>query len=132
MYRHLQPVGGTGVSDPNHPLWAIYLHIGFAVVVTGLVLAAGMRAMASGLGGPVRLIGHLMLMAVAVQVLLGILAVVAVWTRGGEKIPVFEVAITTAHQATGAVLLGLSVLLAAWMRRLVLPEARGQAVPTSA
>jgi cytochrome c oxidase assembly protein subunit 15 len=127
LYRHLQPVGGTGVSDPNHPLWAIYLHIGFAVVVTALVLATGMRAMASGLGRPVWLFGHLILIVVAVQVLLGILAVVAVWTRGGERIPAFEVAITTAHQATGAVLLGLSVLLAAWTRRLVVPETRAAA-----
>jgi cytochrome c oxidase assembly protein subunit 15 len=132
MYRHLQPVGGTGVSDPNHPLWAIYLHIGLAIVVTVLAIATGMRAMASGLGGPVRLVGHLLLMVLGVQLVLGVLAVVAVWTRQGERIPVFEVAITTAHQATGAAMMGLSILLAAWTRRLVVPEVRGRALETPA
>jgi hypothetical protein len=48
---------------------------------------------------------------------------IAVWSRDPKEqtaIPTWEVVFTTAHQATGALLLVLSVLLAAWTRRLLL------------
>ena len=36
-----------------------------------------------------------------------------------EHIPLWEIVFTTAHQATGALLLGLSTMLMLWTRRLL-------------
>ena len=63
----------------------------------------------------------------AVGVLLS--ALIAVFVRPGTEIPVWELVITSAHQATGAVLLGMSTMLALWARRLVAEEPSGQPVP---
>jgi cytochrome c oxidase assembly protein subunit 15 len=122
LYRHLQPAGG-GASMPGHPMWAIYAHIIMAVVVTAVVVLAAGRAWGHSFHPVLRRLGLGMLGLVGVQLVLGVLAVAAVWTRKGEAIPLFEVVVTTAHQATGAALLGGSILLAAWSRRLIGSEA---------
>jgi hypothetical protein len=55
----------------------------------------------------------LLLAAVAV----GIVALVYVLLRKSAAIPSMEVLFTTAHQANGALLVGLSALSVAWFRR---------------
>ena len=60
-----------------------------------------------------------MALVVAAQVALGFVAWGAVMMRKGPAIPAWEVLSTSAHQATGALLLMLAVQGAAWARRLL-------------
>ena len=53
------------------------------------------------------------------QVLLGLLAYVAVLVRKDAAIPLWELMFTSAHQATGALLFAATIMGAAWSRRLV-------------
>ena len=58
--------------------------------------------------------------AVTVQVMLGLAALFAVETRVvGAPRAVWDVLLTTLHQAGGSVLLGCAVLGAVWSRRLL-------------
>jgi protein-S-isoprenylcysteine O-methyltransferase Ste14 len=66
-----------------------------------------------------RRLGLALIATICLQLLLGTAALVAVFVRPGVEIPVWELLITSAHQATGAVLLGMSTMLALWTRRLV-------------
>jgi heme A synthase len=127
LYRHLQPPGGVGAE--GHPMWAILGHITGAVVVTALVITAAVRAWGHSYHPILRRLGIFMLAGVGVQLLLGVVALAAVWTRSGEAIPLWEVIFVTSHQITGAALLGGSVLLAAWSRRLI-PVASSELVAT--
>lgn len=122
IYRHLQESGGGGASAPSHPMWAISAHIAMAVVVAAMVVLAAGRAWAHAAHPLLRRLGSGLLIVTALQILLGIVAVAAVWTRPGESIPLFEVVSTTLHQATGAILLGGATLLALWTPRLLAPE----------
>ncbi len=122
IYRHLQPVDAVGPLAPGHPLWAIYAHIGGAVVVTGVVSVAAGRAWAYGVHPILRSLGKILFVALGCQLLLGIVSLVAIWTRSSTQIPAWEVVVTTAHQATGAFILGVSTLLAVWTRRLLAEE----------
>ncbi|NBX36141.1 MAG: hypothetical protein EBR10_02815 [Planctomycetes bacterium] len=130
LYRHLQiPVAGAA---PTYPTWAMHLHLTFAVVAFVATLWTGLRAMRMPPAlRPLRAVGHGLLMAVGLQVVLGILALVMVITRKTEAIPLWEVVFTSLHQVTGAVLLATSVLLAAWWRRLIVPQALSQALPVA-
>ena len=60
-----------------------------------------------------------MALVVALQVVLGFFAWGAVMMRRGPAIPSWEAILTTAHQATGALLLMACVQGAAWSRRLL-------------
>jgi len=63
--------------------------------------------------------GLLVLVLVGVQLLLGGGAFIAILLQKGEEIPLYEVLLTTAHQANGALLLGVSFLTLAWVRRMM-------------
>jgi hypothetical protein len=63
-----------------------------------------------------------MAIVVAVQVALGFVAWGAVMMRKGPAIPGWEVLSTSAHQATGALLLMATLQGAVWSRRLVAAE----------
>jgi cytochrome c oxidase assembly protein subunit 15 len=99
------------------PAWAFHGHLTLALVVIGwtILVAARARALkellprAAGLGGAI-------LGILGLQVLLGIGALVAVlvWRTG---LPPMGVALTTAHQAVGALLLAHVAMLAAWYFR---------------
>ncbi len=130
LYRHLQiPVAGAA---PTYPTWAMHLHLTFAVVAFVATLWTGLRAMRMPPAlRPLRAVGHGLLMTVGLQVVLGILALVMVITRKTEAIPLWEVIFTSLHQVTGAVLLATSVLLAAWWRRLIVPQASSQTLPVA-
>ncbi len=120
-YRHLE-------SLPDAPRGALMglLHghsfIGSALVAV-LAIFCGVRAWGRHRDiPPIRSKGMGLMHGVGLQIILGFAAffVVPKGARlAGEAIPPLEVVITTAHQATGALLLTLAVLLAAWTRRLL-------------
>lgn len=117
-YRHLQVHGEDGLL--HHPLWALNSHIAFGVLVAALAVAVGLRSWGRHGDRPVlRRLGLALIATICLQLLLGTAALVAVFVRPGAEIPVWELLITSAHQATGAVLLGMSTMLALWTRRLV-------------
>ena len=74
---------------------------------------------------PVRVLGKGLVHAVGLQLALGIGALVVVLLRVDEKIPSYEVIVTSAHQALGALILAMTAMLAAFSLRMV---ASGEAV----
>ncbi|MFM7050579.1 MAG: COX15/CtaA family protein [Planctomycetota bacterium] len=122
-YRHLQipPADGNAAV---HPAWPIWGHIAGAFAV--LVLAVATGALASSRARdirPVRILGKGLIHAVGLQLALGIGALVVVLIRTNAAIPVYEVAVTSAHQALGALILATSAMLAAWsLRTIAAPE----------
>jgi len=103
----------------RHTTAGLYLHLSWAVVVIMMALVVGMRA--SNLYPDlekVRRTGKALVHLIGMQLLLGIGALIAlVFAQGSPEPPAYEVAIATAHQATGALLLACSVMLALWTRR---------------
>lgn len=127
LYRHLNAEIGTNEMGAHGLL---LVHIIMACVVTVAIIFAAGRAWASHTNVPaIRQTGVALIGLVVLQLLLGGAAMLVVLMRRGEgDIPAFEVAVTTAHQTSGALLLATSVLLAVWTRRLlVLPDAKGAA-----
>jgi cytochrome c oxidase assembly protein subunit 15 len=108
----------------RHVAQGLIVHITLAAVVAMVAVAAGARAWGLYHGSwPVQRLGQAVLAVMSIQVTLGIAALAVTQGRAVVGHPtVFEVSIATAHQATGALLLALSVLLAAWTRRLFIPE----------
>jgi cytochrome c oxidase assembly protein subunit 15 len=97
------------------------VHMAFAVVVLALAVTVSARMLGKyddvsvlrKIGGA--LIGH-----AGTQVVLGFLSFVAVGRRGDlASPPGWEVAVTTAHQAFGALLLANATLAFVWIRRLL-------------
>jgi len=99
------------------PAWAFHGHLTLALVVIGwtILVAARARGLKSLLPRAAGL-GAAILGILGIQVLLGIGALVAVlvWRSG---LPPLGVALTTAHQAVGALLLAHVAMLAAWYFR---------------
>jgi hypothetical protein len=56
---------------------------------------------------------------VLVQLLLGGGALVVILINKGEAAPLYEVIVTTLHQANGALLLGISFATFVWFRRMI-------------
>jgi cytochrome c oxidase assembly protein subunit 15 len=104
----------------RHLAQGLLVHITLAAVVTIMAIAAGARAWGLYHGSwPVQRLGQLLMGVVAVQVTLGIAALAVTQGQAVVGFPsTVEVTLATAHQATGAALLALAVLLAAWTRRL--------------
>lgn len=96
-------------------------HVSFAMVVVLLGVAVGARHWGLYRDLPVlRPAGRALTILLAVQLLLGTLALVAVnSTPGPADIPWWEITFTTLHQLTGATILGVAVLIAVWDRRLL-------------
>jgi len=107
----------------RHLAQGLVVHISLATVVTVLVIAAGARAWGLFHGvWPMQRLGQLLMSVVGIQVALGIAALAVTQGRAIVGHPTtIEVTIATAHQAAGAALLALAVLLAAWTRRLYQP-----------
>jgi cytochrome c oxidase assembly protein subunit 15 len=98
----------------------LIVHISIATVVVLLAVMVGVRAWGLYRGTwPVEHLGRLMVIMTCIQVVLGIaaLAVTGGLAMVGSPTTI-EVTITTAHQATGAALLALSVALHLWTTRL--------------
>jgi cytochrome c oxidase assembly protein subunit 15 len=120
MYRHMQHVH------------VLYTHALWAAFVAGFAVFAGGRA--SSRNPDQRTLvrnGKAVMHTVGLQIALGIVALIAVLSRqstppmtSGQAtpvgtIPLWEIIFTTAHQAIGALLLGLATMLMLWTRRLV-------------
>jgi len=99
----------------------LHTHIVVAVLVLGAILFNGIRAAGMYAEQPrVKKTGTGLMHIVGLQILLGIVAMVAVLRREpADPIPTWEVIVTTLHQATGAALLALATLHAIWVRRLL-------------
>lgn len=104
----------------RHLAALLIVHISIATVVILLAVMVGGRAW--GLyrdSWPVDFLGKVLISVASIQVFLGIAALGV--TQGLATVgspTTIEVTITTAHQATGAALLALSVVLHLWTRRL--------------
>jgi cytochrome c oxidase assembly protein subunit 15 len=110
-------------SIQRHLERGLLFHIAFAVVVLALAVTYGARLLGLYQGQPIlQRLGRLLTAVVAIQVMLGILALFAVdsFVPGAPR-AAWEVLLTTAHQAGGAVLLGCAVMAAMWPRRLLAP-----------
>jgi cytochrome c oxidase assembly protein subunit 15 len=122
-YRHLQIPPTESGKAITHPTWAMHGHLGFAIVALIVVILTASRlsgvARAVPSAKPLGRAGASMAIIVAVQVLLGFVALGAVLMRRGPAIPAWEVIFTSAHQATGALLLMAAVQGAAWSRRML-------------
>jgi heme A synthase len=129
-YRHLQVAPQGAEEAIRHPTWAMHGHLGFSIVAIIAVLIAASRLSAVGRerasARPMALSAQAMVALVIVQVGLGFVALAAVLMRRGADIPSWELLSTSAHQATGALLLMAAVQGALWSRRLV---AAPQGVP---
>jgi cytochrome c oxidase assembly protein subunit 15 len=122
----LQLVLGAAYRHLGHA-HVIYTHAAFAIVVLVFALAAGSWALrlapAAGAHAqrPLRLAGAAMLVAVAFQFTIGWIALFAAIARddrpAGAASPAWESLVATAHQANGALVLALAVVLMLLMRR---------------
>ncbi|MCE9619349.1 MAG: COX15/CtaA family protein [Planctomycetes bacterium] len=121
-YRHLQIPPRDG-HPAFHPVWAMHGHLGFSIVaILAVVLAASRMSAAAREKPELKRLGScatVLITLLIVQVLLGLLAYVAVLMRKDAAIPLWELAFTSAHQATGALLFAAAIQGAAWTRRLV-------------
>jgi hypothetical protein len=108
----------------RHVAQGLIIHITLAAVVAMIAVAAGARAWGLYHGSwPVQRLGQLVMAVMAIQVTLGIAALAVTQGRAVVGDPtVFEVTLATSHQATGAALLAVSVLLMVWTRRLFVPS----------
>ena len=108
----------------RHLAALLIVHICLAAVVVLLAVMVGGRAW--GLyrnSRPVEYLGKLLITFSCVQVFLGITALAVTQGRAIVGSPTtLEVTITTMHQATGAVLLALSLALHLWTRRMFRPD----------
>lgn len=107
----------------RHFSGALTLHIVGACAVLGLALAVGLRTRAHYAGLPeLPRAGGDLAGLVGFQFALGLAALVAtVLAKGSNAPPAYEIWITTAHQATGALIVALTARTLLWMHRLVSP-----------
>ncbi|MCP4895775.1 MAG: hypothetical protein GY906_02275 [bacterium] len=108
----------------RHLTWGLVLHVTLAAVVTMLAVVVGARIWGLRPGvWPLQRLGQALAGVVSVQVTLGIatLAVTGGQAVVGDPSPI-EVMMATAHQAGGALLLGIVVALTLWTRRLTSVE----------
>ena len=127
-YRHLQVPPHDGLPA-QHPSWPIWCHIAGAIVVLVLAVITGAHAGSRARDiKPVRILGKGLVHAVGLQVALGVGALVVVLIRVDEKIPGYEVLVTSAHQALGALLLAMTAMLAALSLRFVAEPASAAAL----
>jgi cytochrome c oxidase assembly protein subunit 15 len=105
----------------RHLSRGLLVHITFAVAVLALAVIAGSRLWGLHVEQPIlQRLGRWLTAIVVIQVLLGFLALFAVDSLAHGAQPAgWEVLLTTAHQAGGAVLLGFAVMTSLWTRRLL-------------
>jgi cytochrome c oxidase assembly protein subunit 15 len=106
-------------------------HVAFAVFVLALAVAVSARLLGKYDAVPVlRKTGSALIAHAGTQVVLGFLAFVAVGRRGNlASPPSWEVAVTTAHQAFGALLLANATLAFLWCRRLLVAPRPAESPP---
>ncbi|HEB60552.1 MAG TPA: hypothetical protein ENJ06_01890 [Phycisphaeraceae bacterium] len=100
-------------------------HVSFAVVVGCLAYAAGGRAWLLSGKGQFRLkrTGLILVIVISLQLLLGLAAYVVTTMADASATPsAGNVTLSTAHQATGAAVLGIAVVLLTLVHRLPVQE----------
>jgi cytochrome c oxidase assembly protein subunit 15 len=102
----------------------LLVHITFAVVVLALAFFLGSRLWGLYPRQPLmQRLGQALIIGGGVQIVLGFAAFFAVETRvEGAPRAAWEVLLTTAHQAWGALLLGCAVMTATLTHRLLTPD----------
>ncbi|MBT4530113.1 MAG: hypothetical protein HOC27_02820 [Phycisphaerae bacterium] len=114
VYRHM--LGDEALaSKATHIL---YTHIVVAFLVLLFAIVTGIRCMGRD-NALLKKLGISLHSLVLLQLLLGGGALVVILINKGETIPLFEVIVTTLHQANGALLLGASFATYAWVRRMI-------------
>lgn len=120
-YRHIGTEIGTRAPGATHALMG---HIAMAVVVAVLGVFVGLRGSSMvGRDDVFRWLGRAFLIMVGLQILLGFAAVAAVMLRPEAgttaDVPVWEVLVTSGHQANGALMLSTATLLCVWYWRVI-------------
>jgi len=107
----------------RHTDMALHLHITGAVIALGLGVFMGSRLILKYADEPIlKRLGHGMLHGLALQLILGFVALYARNLTTADGSPhAADVIITTIHQALGALLLATAVLAVIWTRRLLRP-----------
>jgi len=113
-YRHMI----SDVDLASKATHVLYTHIAIAIIIIVFAVLVGLRLASKG-HSILRLCGISVMALVGLQLLLGGGALIVVLLHQGSTIPMYEVLVTTAHQANGALLLGASFLCLAWTRRLI-------------
>ncbi len=109
----------------RHTAGALVVHILMATVVTALAVFVGMRAWGMKRVPVLQRLGPKLLGLVSFQLMLGVGALAVTSMPGSEDGPwLGDVIVTTMHQATGAALLALTVMVVIWTHRLLAPPAR--------
>lgn len=119
----------------RHLRGGLHLHVTIAAVVLVLAILVSARAVrtpGNGNASLLRRIGLALMTLVTLQVLLGLgaLAILLLVPPAGSPTGL-SVAVRTAHQSAGAMLLASAVLLAVWSRRLLRAPSR-EGLPASA
>ncbi|MFH0793599.1 MAG: COX15/CtaA family protein [bacterium] len=112
----------------RHFAAGLHIHITLGVLVVGVGSWAGARAWGLYPAQPlVSRLGLVLTQVMGIQFILGMLALVGKGlTQDPANPPLLKVITTTAHQAVGALALGLAVVLALWIRRLIVAEESAQ------
>ncbi len=115
---------GAAVRHFDLQRHALMMHIGWSIVVMILLLAAGIRAQKKLGDEPMlRRLGTATKHSVLLQMSLGVFALgAAMMFRDKDPASVFHIALRTAHQAVGSVLLIAMTLLTTWTIRLTTRE----------
>jgi cytochrome c oxidase assembly protein subunit 15 len=118
-YRHMITEFGPKAPGVSHALMG---HIAMAVVVAIAGVFVGLRGCSMNGRDPVfKWLGWILLVAIGLQILLGFGGLAAVMMRPElgttADVPVWEVLVTSAHQANGALMLMVSVLMLSWYWR---------------
>ncbi len=112
LYRHM--LGDEVLAAKTSHLLYTHIALAFGILVLGIIV--GIRFI--DLDHLVfKRLGTILLSFISLQLLLGGGALIAIMIQKGETIPVYEVLITTAHQANGALLLATSVMCFVWSVR---------------
>jgi heme a synthase len=105
----------------RHIAGGLFIHLAMAVIVILAAVNAGGRAWGIYVDQSIlHRLGRVLLLLAGVQVLLGIAAYIAAGaTSGIQPRPAVDVIVTTAHQASGALVLVVATMLMLWNRRLL-------------
>jgi cytochrome c oxidase assembly protein subunit 15 len=113
-YRHM--LGDDALAPKATHI--LYTHIVVAFLVLLFAIVTGIRCMGNG-NAILKKLGISLHALVLVQLLLGGGALVVILINKGETVPMYEVIVTTLHQANGALLLGASFATYVWVRRMM-------------
>ncbi len=113
VYRHM--IGDEALAPKATHI--LYTHIALAFLVLVFAIIVGVRCMHRG-NSLLKKLGIMLHSLVLLQLLLGGAALIVILINNGESHPLYEVLVTTAHQANGALLLGASFATLVFVLRL--------------